>query len=68
MSYTDFLTLLKENTGDTLVDYKGLCRFCLENQSHGIDMSDDNSSSKQQIDAILNNYIIITKQYVRENR
>lgn len=69
MSYADFLTLIKENTSHKLNDYKKLCRFCLEDQTHGIDMSDDNNKSKQERDrrdSILNNYVVITKKDVRQ--
>lgn len=66
MSYTDFLDLLKQNTGNKLNEYKHLCRFCLAYQPCGIDISENvcNHKQKQQRDAVLNSYIIITKQYV----
>lgn len=64
MNYADFLTLVKENT-NKLDDYKGLCRFCLDNQPNVFDMGDDNCNSMQRRGDIFNNYIIITKEYVR---
>ncbi len=67
MNYIDFLALLKENTKDKLDNYKELCRFCLDYQSNGIDIG-DNCRSTQQRDDILNNYVNITKQYVRQNQ
>ncbi|XP_037050886.1 zinc finger protein 25-like [Bradysia coprophila] len=64
-SYTDFVALIKENTNNKLDDYKGLCRFCLGNQSQIFDMGDANCYTKQQQrDAISNNYFIVTKQYL----
>lgn len=67
-SYCEFLTLLKENTGSKLDDYKTLCRLCLKNQSNGIDISATDCNTKEQRDVLLNNYILITKRYVSNNR
>lgn len=65
MSYTEFMSFIKTNTSDKLAEYQELCRFCLKNQLRGIDISDDsNYSTKEQRESILNNYTIITKQYV----
>lgn len=67
MIYTEFLTLMKENTIDNLDEYRELCRICLANQPNGFDIADDNidcESKREQRDTILNNYIIVMKQSV----
>lgn len=66
MNYTEFVTLIGQNTSHRLVDYKRLCRFCLKDQSDGIYISDDNSNTKIRRDMIYENYVAITKQHVSE--
>lgn len=63
MIYTDFLSLIKANTSNKLGNYKQLCRFCLGYQHNKIDITDANCSFQKQ--NILNNYTIVTKEYVR---
>lgn len=65
MNFNDFFALIKENTSNRLQNYKELCRFCLQHKSDGIDISADNYNTSQQRDTLLNNHLIITKQYVR---
>lgn len=67
MIYTDFLSLIRQNTSNKLDDYKDLCRFCLSYQPDGIFISENVYNNENWQDAILNDYFIVTKQHVRGN-
>lgn len=64
MGYNDFVELITKNTRNNLVDYKDLCRICLENQPNGVDIGEDSFSSTKRREAVRSNYITVTKRNV----